>query len=481
MKETYTDKAIPLRRICLTAVAVYCLLVILLYVLGGYQLHYQPSRGNLQMPAAQSAVAELIDGAVIEQRFTADIQRIQSVSVLWGTYYRQNSGTVTMELLDETGQALLAQSFDAAAIQENGVLSLCAEAPLEGLAGKILTLRLTANSRVGAAVAPMMNSGSAQSGGELLLEGQPVAGTLCFSVSGEDYTWLGLHYWISAAILGLLIVAYFVFVLRKDAAGQPTIFTALLSAMYHYRFLIKQLVDRDFKTKYKRSILGVFWSFLNPLLTMIVQYVVFSNIFRQNIDYFPVYLLCGNIVFSYFSEACGMSLTSIVGNSALITKVYIPKYIYPLTRIISSLINVLISMIPMFVAAWLCGLFPTKVYLLLPFPLVCLAAFCLGLGMFLAAAMVFFRDVQFLWGIVTMLWMYLTPIFYRVDALPVQVQAVVRLNPLYAFITFIRTCVIEGISPAPVLYLQCLLSAGCMLLIGVIVFKKTQDSFVLYL
>ena len=101
----------------MTAVAVYCLLVILLYVLGGYQLHYQPSRGNLQMPAAQSAVAELIDGAVIEQRFTADIQRIQSVSVLWGTYYRQNSGIVTMELLDETGQALLAQSFDAAAMR----------------------------------------------------------------------------------------------------------------------------------------------------------------------------------------------------------------------------------------------------------------------------------------------------------------------------------------------------------------------------
>ena len=361
------------------------------------------------------------------------------------------------------------------------MLSLSAEEPLEGLAGKTLTLRLTADSQEGAAVAPLMNSETAQEDGVLLLDGQSIAGMLCFAVSGEDYTWIGLHYWPSAAVLGLLLAAYFAWVLHQDAAGKPTVFTALLSAMHRYRFLIKQLVNRDFKAKYKRSILGVFWSFLNPLLTMIVQYIVFSNIFRQNIEYFPVYLLCGNIVFSYFSEACGMSLTSIVGNASLITKVYMPKYIYPLTRIMSSLINMVISMIPMFVAAWICGLFPTKVYLLLPFPLVCLAVFCLGLGMFLAAAMVFFRDVQFLWGIVTMIWMYLTPIFYRVDALPAQVQAVVRLNPLYAFITFIRTCIIEGISPAPMLYLQCVLSAAGMLLIGVFVFKKTQDSFVLYL
>ena len=247
------------------------------------------------------------------------------------------------------------------------------------------------------------------------------------------------------------------------------------------RFLIKQLVSRDFKAKYKRSILGVFWSFLNPLLNMLVQYVVFSNMFRFDIPNFPVYLLCGNVVFSYFSESCGMALTSIIGNAGLITKVYVPKYIYPLTRIISSMINLLISLIPLFGVAAISGLVPTKAYLLLPIPLLCLAMFCLGLGMLLASAMVFFRDVQFLWGVLTTIWMYLTPIFYPISAMPTAVQTVVKMNPLYYYLTFVRTCIIDGISPEPVMYAQCVFIGLAMLGIGAFVFKKSQDKFVLYL
>ena len=252
-------------------------------------------------------------------------------------------------------------------------------------------------------------------------------------------------------------------------------------AMQKYRFLIKQLVSRDFKAKYKRSILGVFWSFLNPLLTMIVQYIVFSNLFRFDIPYYPVYLLSGIIVFNYFSEACGMALTSIIGNATLITKVYVPKYIYPLTRILSSLVNLLISMIPLIIVTMLSGLHPTKAYLLIPLMLVCLAMFCLGLGMLLSAAMVFFRDIQFLWGVLTMIWMYLTPIFYPESILPEQVVWVLKINPLYYFINFLRSCVIDGVSPEPVVYVQCFLISLCVLAVGAWVFKKSQDKFVLYL
>ena len=203
--------------------------------------------------------------------------------------------------------------------------------------------------------------------------------------------------------------------------------------------------------------------------------------FKFDIPNFPVYLLCGNVVFSYFSESCGMALTSIVGNAGLITKVYVPKYIYPLTRIMSSMVNLLISLIPLFVVALLSGLVPTKAYLLLPVPLLCLAMFCLGLGMLLAAAMVFFRDIQFLWGVLTTIWMYLTPIFYPVSTLPEAVQTVVKMNPLYFYVTFVRTCVINGISPEPVMYAQCALMGLGMLLIGAFVFKRSQDKFVLYL
>ena len=252
-------------------------------------------------------------------------------------------------------------------------------------------------------------------------------------------------------------------------------------ALRRYRFLIKQLVDRDFKAKYKRSILGVFWSFLNPLLNMIVQYVVFMNMFKFDIPYFPVYLLCGNVVFNYFSEACGMALTSIVGNADLIKKVYVPKYIYPLTRIMSSLINMLISLIPLAAVALISGLMPNKTYLLLPFPLLFLALFCLGLGMLLASAMVFFRDIQFLWGVLTTIWMYLTPIFYPITALPETIQSVVKMNPLYFYVTFLRSCIIDGLSPEPIMYVQCAAVALITLAIGAFTFKKSQDNFVLYL
>ena len=132
-----------------------------------------------------------------------------------------------------------------------------------------------------------------------------------------------------------------------------------LIAIRKYRFLIRQLVSRDFKSKYKRSVFGVLWSFLNPLLTMFVQYIVFSNLFRFDIPYYPVYLLCGIIMFNYFSEACGMTLGSIVGNASLITKVYMPKYIYPLTRVLSSFVNLLISMVPLFIVTFASGLYPT--------------------------------------------------------------------------------------------------------------------------
>lgn len=455
---------------------------VLLYFLMGEQLHYQASRSTIELPAAQTAAPELSAGHAIEQRFLCQIDRLEYVSVQWSAFYRTNSGTVTLSLCDaESGEMLLTQTFSASDIVENDTLTLAASVSLEPMAERMLALHITADSPVGAAAAPLLNGETALAGGTLTIDGQVAAGTLCFSAAGEDYTWIGRHYWSCAALALALLALYLFSVCYRSAAGKPTLLTSLLGAMHKYRFLICQLVDRDFKAKYKRSILGVFWSFLNPLLTMLVQYVVFSNLFRQNIACFPVYLLCGNIVFSYFSEACGMSLTSIVGNAPLITKVYMPKYIYPLTRILSSLINMLISLMPVIAAALLSARLPTKAWLLLPIPLLCLALFCLGMGLFLSAAMVFFRDVQFLWSIVTMIWMYLTPIFYEVSALPAQVQMVVRLNPLYAFVTFVRTCIISGVSPEPMLYLQCALSALLMLVVGAFVFKKTQDSFVLYL
>ena len=170
-----------------------------------------------------------------------------------------------------------------------------------------------------------------------------------------------------------------------------------------------------------------------------------------------------------------------MGNAPLITKVYLPKYIYPVTRVFSSGINLLMSLIPLIIAALITGEKITWAFLMLPYILICVMIFTMGFGMILAAAMTFFRDMQFLWGVLSMLWMYLTPLFYPISIVPKQVQGLVLNNPMYYFVNAFRTIILEGITPRPVVFCQCTLVALVMLGIGSLIFKKTQDKFIFYI
>ena len=418
----------------------------------------------------------------MEQRFTTEIQRLERIDIQWGTYYRPNAGIVLAELVDlRSGAVLLSQSFDAAGIQEGGLTTLTAETPIEGLYQVPLLLRLTADSQSGSAASPLMDTQGQEEGWELSLNGAPTAGTLCFALSGTDYIWTGLHYWQFAAVgLGLVLLFLGVVWLRVRSGKRSYVVNAVI-AVQKYRFLIRQLVGRDFKTKYKRSILGIFWSFLNPLLMMLVQYFVFSTIFKSDVPNFAAYLIIGTVMFNFFNEACGMALGSIVGNASLITKVYMPKYIYPLTRVMSSMVNLVISLIPLLIVCIITGVEFHRSAVLALFFLICLTVFSLGLGLLLSAAMVFFRDTQFLWGVLSMMWMYATPIFYPETILPEEFKFVLQVNPLYHFLKNTRLCILSGISPEPAVYVQCLLMALGALLIGALVFRKAQDRFVLYL
>lgn len=472
---------IDIKKIMVMSALGYVLLVVLFYFLIGEQLHFRQSRGNFSQPPAESGTVELVQGTVVEQTFSVDIQRLQSISVQWGTYYRANTGTITMELYDLRDNSLvMAKSFSAADIPEGGTTVLMAERPIETVYGVLLLLRVYSDSVPGSAASPLMSFGT-EKGYSLSLNGVPVEGVLCFSVSGEDYIWTGLHYWEFAAGFGVLLALAATFIWSRYRKGKHSYVINALVAVQKYRFLIRQLVSRDFKTKYKRSVLGMFWSFLNPLLTMMVQYVVFSNLFRFDIPHYPVYLITGIVIFNFFSESTGLALGSIIGNAGLITKVYVPKYIYPLTRVYSSMVNLIISLIPLMIVVLVSGLMPTKAFPLVFFALICLMIFCLGIGLLLAAAMVFFRDVQFLWGVLSMIWMYLTPIFYPASILPENVAWILKINPLYYYITFARTCIMEGISPEPVVYVQCMAMALGTLLVGALVFYRNQNKFVLYL
>lgn len=485
-------KPFNLKKLFAVCLAAYLLLTVAFYFLAGEQLHLRQSRGEFVQPAAEAGTVELAQGAVVEQSFSVKIQRICSVSVQWGTYYRPNQGTITMELLrKETGEVLMFRSFDAAAITEGSLTALTAETPLEGLADVPLLLRIYADSQPGSAASPLMaytfpeqkniKNPADRLDFSLTLNGEAAEGVLCMSVSGQDYIWTGLHYWKFVAGFGAVLLLAFGIILWREKKGKHSYVINAITAVRKYRFLIRQLVSRDFKTKYKRSVLGIFWSFLNPLLTMLVQYFVFSTIFKSDVPYFAAYLIIGTVMFNFFSEACSMALSSIIGNASLITKVYMPKYIYPLTRVMSSVVNLVISLIPMLAVCVLTGVQFQKSAVLSLYFLCCLIVFSLGLGLLLSAAMVFFRDTQFLWGVFSMMWMYATPIFYPETILPENLQFILQINPLYHFLTNARLCILDGISPEPTAYALCLLIAAGMLLVGALVFRKSQDRFVLYL
>lgn len=472
-----------IRRTALVLVIGYITATVLFYFLAGEQLHLRESRGDLELPAADSGTVELVAGSVVEQQFTAEIQRLEEISVQWGTYYRPNTGTVIMELYDLRSNALLSsQSFDAAAIVEGGLTTMTAEQPLEGLYDAPLLLRLySPDGQPGSAVSPLMNTQAVLEDASLALNGAPSAGALCFSARGTDYIWTGLHYWELAAAGLVLIVLFIVVVWCRCCSGKRSYVLNALTAFQKYSFLIRQLVTRDFKVKYKRSVLGVLWSFLHPLLVMSIQYLVFSTIFKGDVPNFAVYLLIGVVSFNFFSESCGMALTAIVGNYNLITKVYVPKYIYPLTRVMSSVVNLSISLIPLALMALVTGVRLHKSVILSLHFFGCLIIFSLGLGLLLSASMVFFRDTQFLWGVLSMIWMYATPIFYPETILPDNFKFILKINPLYYFLKNLRMCILNGISPEPFAYFQCLVIATGMLLVGALLFKKAQDKFILYM
>lgn len=472
-----------LRQITILGIAGYVLFVVLFYILAGEQLYIRESRRNLELPSADGATVELSAGNQVEQFFLIDIDEIEQIGVQWGTYYRPNTGTITMELHDtQSDVPLAAQSFDAAGITEGSVIFLTEGMPVRGMARKPLVLRIfSSDGQPGSSPSPMMDTQGELGYASLRINGVDVAGVLCFSVEGSDYNWIGLHYW-QLAVFGLvLLLAALALMWMRQYQGKDSYLLSAIYAVRKYRFLIRQLVSRDFKVKYKRSILGVAWSLLNPLLTMLVQYFVFSAIFKNDIPFYAAYLLIGVVLFNFFNEVCNMALFSILGNASLITKVYMPKYIYPLTRVLSSVINLGIALFPMLAVCLLTGVRFGKAAFLSAFFILCLMIFALGMAFLLSTAMVFFRDTQFLWSVFSMVWMYATPIFYPESILPENFRFVLTINPIYHFLKSARICLLSGISPEPNTYLQCLAMALAALVLGAWIFKKSQDKFIYYL
>ena len=248
-----------------------------------------------------------------------------------------------------------------------------------------------------------------------------------------------------------------------------------------YYDLLIALLLRDIKIKYKRSILGFAWSILNPLLMMIVMSIVFSTIFKTDIKNFPIYLITGQVIFSFFSEATNTAMTSIISNGGLIKKVYIPKYIFALSKVMFSFTNMLFSLVAVVIVAIATKLPITPAILLFPLPLIYVFIFSLGVGLLLASYAVFFRDLLHLYGILLLIWTYLTPIFYPITILPENVKKIIMFNPMFVYIDNFREIILYGKVPSLSSNLLCICYSLIALLVGTLAFRKTKDKFIFYI
>lgn len=459
----------------LKILGIYFFLAIVFRWVGGENLNYKYLVSEVKQQTGM--LEELDSGKILKQNFIVDTETLDTIDILVATYGRTNEGQIQIKILDSEGEIVASHQEDVNLLIDNELYKWIISPGIENTKGKEFQLQITTNCEKGAAPTVYYSS---VAGTGFYVNDELREGELCFDYVGKILFVFGTYYWYFVFCISCLILLYGLWTHVREKQGKATLGTVIMVVWKRYEFLIKQLVSRDFKTKYKRSVLGYLWSFLNPLLTMIVQYIVFSTIFRSGIDNFPVYLLSGIILFNFFNEAVGQGLTAIVGNASLITKVYVPKYIYPMTKVVSCSINMTISVIPLLAVTLLTGTQLTKAVILLPYALACLLLFCIGMSLLLSTTMVFFRDTQYLWGIVSLVWMYATPLFYPENIIPAQFRFIQTLNPIYHYIRFVRTILIDGISPEPKAYFFCGISAIIMCVAGALVFKRYQDRFVLY-
>ena len=254
----------------------------------------------------------------------------------------------------------------------------------------------------------------------------------------------------------------------------------MLQKLKMNQFLFEELVKRDFKKKYKGTVLGMAWSILSPLLMLFVMRLVFTQFFGRNTPHYTIYLFCGNLVFTFFSESSSQGMTSLMSNASIFTKVNVPKYLFLLSKNVQCLINFGLTLCVFFLFCVLDRITFTWRMFLLVYPIFFLVLFNIGVGMILSALYVFFRDMQYLWQVATRLIMYMSAIFYTLDKYSPAVQRAFLANPVYLFIRYFRLIVIDMIVPSPQYHL--LMAAVALLFFGIgcWVYKKYNNKFLYY-
>lgn len=254
----------------------------------------------------------------------------------------------------------------------------------------------------------------------------------------------------------------------------------MLHNLKRYQFLFEELVKRDFKKKYKRTVLGMGWSVLSPLLTLFVMKLVFTQFFGRTMEHYTIYIFCGNVIFAYFNEATSQGMTSLMGNAAIFTKVNVPKYLFLFSKNVQALLNFGLTMVVFVLFCIFDQITFTWKIIFLLYPVCLLLLFNIGVGLILSALFVFFRDIQYLWSVAIQLIMYMSAIFYTIDQYSETTQYLFLLNPVYLFIRYFRKIVIEATVPSVWFHLLMLADVVIVLAIGCWMYKKYNTRFLYY-
>lgn len=254
----------------------------------------------------------------------------------------------------------------------------------------------------------------------------------------------------------------------------------LVRDIYQYRELIWALALKDLKLRYKRSVLGFLWALLNPALLMLVLSLVFSTVLKATIPNYPIFLLSVLLPWTFFSQSLSYATESIVGNGDLIKKVRVAKSVFPVAAVISNMINLLLSLIPLVLIIFLTGFPFHATWLFLPIPLVALTITTLGASFFFATANVYYRDVSHALQVVLQAWFYVTPIIYELNIFPAQYQWIFRLNPMLYVLNGCRLAVYYGELPRWQSLFTSFVCAFVALIVGFAIFRKHQNEFVFY-
>lgn len=255
---------------------------------------------------------------------------------------------------------------------------------------------------------------------------------------------------------------------------------AILERLKKHQFLFEELVKRDFKEKYKRTVLGMAWSVLSPLLTLLVLKLVFTQFFGRDMPYYTTYLFSGTLVMTCFKESTRGGMNSLMSNARIFSKIKVPKYLFVFSRNVSALVNFLIILVIYFFFCIIDGITFGFHMFALVYPVLCLLIFNLGVGMILSALYVFFRDTQYLYDVFLVLLNYVSAIFYKIDGFSPVMQRMFLLNPVYCYIKYFRVVVIDGVIPSLQFHLLCAFYALIVISVGFLVYKKNNEKFLYY-